>query len=99
MPKIPLGLRKRPRHDIHSSDFNILFFGNFVDLDYPAFVAEMEGILNDPSQVYEAQLREIYTLGTFLAKKKFRFVRLAYLSFITGLLVSGLVMLFIVLLT
>jgi hypothetical protein len=30
-------------------------------------------------------VREIYLLGTFLAKKKYRFLRLGYLAFITGL--------------
>ncbi len=38
-------------------------------------------------------VRELYTLGMFLATKKYRFVRLAYMSFIVGLLISGLVLL------
>lgn len=48
----------------------------------------MEEVMNDPSRVYGAQVREIYLLGTFLAKKKYRFLRLGYLSFITGLFAS-----------
>jgi hypothetical protein len=31
-------------------------------------------------------VRELYTLGTFLARKKYRFLRLAYLAFLAGLL-------------
>lgn len=38
---------------------------------------------------YRAQVRKLYTLGIFLATKKYRFVRLAYMSFISGLFVSG----------
>jgi hypothetical protein len=35
------------------------------------------------------QVREIYTLGTLLAKKKYRFLRLAYIAFITGAFASA----------
>jgi len=35
----------------------------------------------------------VYTLGVFLARKKYRFVRLAYLTFIAGMFVSGVVLL------
>lgn len=69
--------------------FNLLFFGDFVRMPYGEFEEAMQKLLNDPSQLYEAQVREIYALGTFLAKKKYRFLRLAYLTFLTGLLASA----------
>jgi hypothetical protein len=69
--------------------FNLLFFGDFVRMPYADFEKSMEEILNDPSRAYEAQVREIYTLGLFLATKKYRFLRLAYLTFLSGLLASG----------
>jgi hypothetical protein len=62
-------------------------------LSYEQFEAEMERVLNDPSQVYQVQVREIYTLGVFLAQKKYRFLRLAYTSFIVGLFASFLTLL------
>jgi hypothetical protein len=87
MPKVPIG-----RHaDIKSPTFNILFFGDFAHLNYAEYESAMETIMNNPSQTYEAQVREVYTLGVYLAKKKYRFVRLAYLSFITGFLSGGVV--------
>jgi hypothetical protein len=52
----------------------------------------MQQMMNDPSKVYEWQVREVYTLGLYLANQKYRFVRLAYLTFITGLVVSGAVL-------
>jgi len=52
----------------------------------------MEEMLNDHSKTYEAQVREIYTLGVFLAQTKYRYLRLAYLVFVTGLFTSGLVL-------
>jgi hypothetical protein len=92
MPKFPLS-RKNPRPDPHSPQFNLLFFGDFIRLDYPEFEAAMEEMMSDPNRTYEAQTRELYTLGTFLARKKYRFLRLAYLAFISGLFASFLFML------
>ena len=55
---------------------------------YEQFEAEMEKVINSPSAVYQAQVREIYTLGLFLAHKKYRYLRLAYATSISGLFAS-----------
>lgn len=70
---------------------NLLFFDDFTRMSYDEFDHAMEETLNDPSRAYEAQVREIYTLGQYLARKKYRYVRYAYFSFVAGLLVSGVV--------
>lgn len=87
MPK--LDFKWRP--DLERPNCNLLFFGSFMNLNYEEFAAAMEQIMSDPARTYEAQVREIYELGIFLGHKKYRFVRLAYLTFITGLLLAGLV--------
>ena len=94
MPKLPF--RTHPQHVASAAKapgFNLLFFGDFTQLDYPEFEAEMEAMLNDPSRAYEVQVREIYTLGTFLAGTKYRYLRLAYVTFITGFFASVLTLL------
>ena len=68
---------------------NILFFGTFVNLDYPRYLALMEEMMNDASKTYEAQVHEIYTLGCYLAAKKYRYLRYAYMCFLSGLFASG----------
>ena len=83
MPKVPV---------VSNPRFNLLFFGDFANLSYEEYLRTMEAVMNDPNRVYEAQVREVYTLGCFLARKKYRYVRLAYALFITGLFVSGLVL-------
>ena len=94
MPKLPFWAGKNKTvPDAKSSHFNLLFFGDFSGMDYPHFVAEMETALNDPSRVYELQVREIYILGSFLAHTKYRYLRLAYTTFISGLLASVLALL------
>ena len=72
--------------------FNLLFFGNFVAMSYQQFETAMEETLNDPSRTYEVQVREIYTLGVFLAAKKYRFLRMAYFAFVLGLFGSALML-------
>ncbi|HEY4245658.1 MAG TPA: Pycsar system effector family protein [Lacunisphaera sp.] len=90
MPKLPFWSRKKTAAapDAKSSHFNLLFFGDFSGMDYSHFVAEMEAAMNEPSRVYELQVREIYILGNFLAHTKYRYLRLAYFTFICGLLTS-----------
>jgi len=92
MPGPPLRGPKGAPRNVHHPKFNLLFFGSFVALDYQQFEAAMEEILNDPSKNYEAQTREIYTLGVFLAEKKYRYLRYAYLAFVIGLLASVLIL-------
>lgn len=88
MPKVPIvGVGHA---DVDDRNFNLFFFGDFVRMDYDAFRDAMEGVMNDPSRTYEMQVREVYTLGRFLAQRKYRYLRLAYLSFIFGLAISGL---------
>lgn len=84
MPKIPLTQNDQPAPNVRSPQFNLLFFGDFTRLPYSEFETAMEEVLNDPGRVYEAQTREIYLLGIFLARTKYRFLRLAYLPFIAG---------------
>jgi len=91
MPKGHFGKRGKNEPDVKSPFFNILFFGNFVYMDYGVYLREMEEMMNDPSRTYEAQLREIYTSGQYLSTQKFRYIRLAYMSFIAGICTSALV--------
>ncbi len=86
MPKLPPAGQSAP--DIHNPQFNLLFFGDFTRLSQQQFESAMEEVMSDHSRTYGTQVREIYLLGTFLAKKKYRFLRLGYLSFIIGLFAS-----------
>jgi hypothetical protein len=78
--------------DMRHPNFNLLFFGSFARLEYGQFEAAMEEMMNDPSKAYEVQVREVYTLGMFLARKKYRLLRYAYFAFTTGLLVAGIIL-------
>jgi hypothetical protein len=57
-------------------------------MDYPDFEDAMEEVMNNHNQTYEIQIREIYIMGRHLERSKYRFVRLSYQSFITGIIFS-----------
>ncbi len=86
MPKLTLGVRP----DLSNPHNNLLFFGVFANLEYDEWVAEMNPLLQDPTRAYEAMLREIYEMGVYLGRKKYRFIRIAYTSFLMGLVLSTL---------
>ena len=87
MPKVPVVASGAA--DVSDARFNLFFFGDFVRMDYAAFHDAMEAVMNDPSRTYEMQVREVYTLGRFLAERKYRYLRLAYLAFLAGLVASA----------
>ena len=94
MPKLPLMYKPGNKPNIKGPFFNLLFFGSFVRLSLDEFMESMEEVMNDPSQTYEAMAKEVYTLGVFLAHKKYRFIRLSYLAFIFGVFASVMVLIF-----
>ena len=86
MPKLRLRRRKAKPRETSDPGFNLLFFGDFIELSYPRYKAEMEKVLQDDGATYEVQVREVYTMGRYLAKEKYRWVTYAYLAFIAGIL-------------
>ena len=85
MPKLDFDFQP----NIDEPNCNVLFFGNFMNLDYEGFSEIMANVMESPEKVYEAQIREVYELGVYLGHQKYRYVRLAYLTFLSGLLSSG----------
>ncbi|MBN1828291.1 MAG: hypothetical protein JW884_03985 [Deltaproteobacteria bacterium] len=92
MPKTPLTIKRSGPCDTSHPFFNLLYFGNFVYLSHEEFEKAMEDVMNDTDKAYATMIKEIYTLGCFLAMKKYRYLRLAYLSFIAGFVSSGIVL-------
>jgi hypothetical protein len=83
MPK--LSFTRPPAADSSSPTFNPLFFADFVSMDYPSYVRQMEQVFANPDQAYESMVREVYLMGQYLANRKYRFLGYAYLSFLSGI--------------
>jgi len=80
-----------PRHDSSVTGFNPLFFGTFARMTPEGFMEEMRGIIESDDQVYRAMAIDIYQMGVMLHRKKYRYLRLSYSIFLSGLLVTPLV--------
>lgn len=96
MPRISVPPKAGSLKPAADPQANPLFFGTFVHMSYEEFCDTMEHALNNTDESVEYMVREIYTLGVFLAKRKYRYLRWAYLTFLVGLLASGFVQAFCV---
>ena len=70
-------------------NFNLLFFGHFAELPRERYLRELARLLEPDGSPYAAVANDIYSLGTYLAHHKYRYLRLSYLSFLTGFIVAS----------
>ncbi len=73
------------------SAFNVLFFGHFAELDQDRFLREIAQRMRSDAAVYAAQCHDLYSLGVYLARHKYRYLRLSYLFFLSGFVAALLV--------
>ncbi len=81
----------RKKHSVRDADYSPLFFGNYGDVPYDEYAKDFERIMNDSDATYEIMVKDIYYAGKYLLQIKYRYIRLAYLYFFTGLIVSTLI--------
>ncbi|MBB5209011.1 Pycsar system effector family protein [Chiayiivirga flava] len=67
--------------------FNVLFFGHFTSLDRDRFVRELADAMA-PGRAYETVAKDVYGIGLYLARHKYPYLRLSYLFFLSGFLLS-----------
>ena len=78
----------RKKHSIHDPDYSPLFFGNYGDVPYADYIKNFEEIMNDSDQTYEIMVKDIYFAGKYLIQTKYKYIRLAYIFFFIGLIIS-----------
>ena len=72
---------------------NLLFFGNFSRMGEDAFVDAVKAKLHADDDLLEAMLRDIHQNGSILASRKYRYLALAYRTFVVGLTLTLIVFL------
>ena len=77
--------------DLLPGHFNLLFFGHFAELSRERFLREVAAIMKPDGTVYDTMARDLFALGYYLAHYKYRYLRLAYLFFLTGFVMASLV--------
>ena len=71
------------QQDIQKINRNVIFFGNFVDLELEEYEEAVDAMLRDGELLYGNMTRDIYYLGKVL-DKKYRFLTVAYNTFMVG---------------
>jgi Family of unknown function (DUF5706) len=71
------------------SNFNLLFFGHFAELPREKYLAEIARTMKPDGSIYAAMANDIYSLGSYLAHHKYRYLRGSYLCFLTGFLLAS----------
>ena len=66
------------------SGFNLLFFGHFTQISEDEYVDEVGKVITDYDAIMEKRSRDIYGIGAYLHRTKYRYLRVAYLSFLAG---------------
>jgi hypothetical protein len=67
---------------------NILFFGHFANMSEDDYMEELRGVLTTDAALYEVAIRDIHSLGVYLYKKKYRFLRFAYVAMLSGFIIA-----------
>lgn len=73
--------------DIRNKKTNLLFFGNFHQMQLPDYQWGMSQMMRDKEYLYNTMIMDIYFLGVVLARK-YRYLRIAYTVFMVGLIIT-----------
>lgn len=84
-PSIPDGTYSQADFDL--KQVNLLFFGNFYKMPLSEYTTGMMKIMDDKDFLYNTLIRDVYGQGAVLGKK-YRLLRIAYNTFMYGLIAS-----------
>jgi hypothetical protein len=66
------------------AQFNLLFFGHFAELPKERFLEEVADALKADGSVYRTMASDLYSMGYYLSRHKYFYLRLSYLFFLGG---------------
>lgn len=75
------------KEDIKEKKANLLFFGNFYNMDLSNFEWGMNEMMNDKNYLYDNMIKDFYFLGQVLGKK-YKQLRFCYTIFMYGIIIS-----------
>ncbi len=84
-PKITSG--KFTQEEIKSKKTNLLFFGNFFNMQLPDFEWGMKEMMSDKDYLYGSMIKDFYFLGQAVGKK-YKYLRVCYTFFMFGLIAA-----------
>jgi hypothetical protein len=84
-PKISSG--KFTKEDIHNQKVNLLFFGNFYNMDAEEYEWGIKEMMKDSNYLYSSMIKDQYSLGRVIGRK-YKLLRIAYTVFMIGIIIS-----------
>lgn len=84
-PNISSG--KFTEHDIKQKSVNLLFFGNFYNMELDEYDWALREMMKDDDYLYSTMIKDQYALGKVLAKK-YKLIRLSFNFFMYGLIAT-----------
>ena len=85
-PKFSSG--KFTEEDIHNKKVNLLFFGNFYNMEMDDYEWAVKEMMADQNYLYSSMIRDQYSLGKVISQK-YKLLRTAYTIFMIGLILSS----------
>jgi len=73
--------------DIEEKKVNLLFFGNFYNMELNDFSSGMWKMMNDKEYLYGSMIKDLFFLGKVLGRK-YKYINICYSVFLIGLIVS-----------
>ncbi len=90
-PNISSG--KFTEEDIKQNKVNLLFFGNFYNMELEEYEWAIGELMKNDNNLYGTMIKDQYALGKVLAKK-YKLLRVAYSVFMFGIIISVLAFVF-----
>lgn len=81
------------KEDIKSNKVNLLFFGNFYNMNLADYEWALGELMKNDEHLYSTMIKDQYSLGKVLARK-YKLLRIAYNVFMFGIIISVLVFVF-----
>ena len=75
------------KDEVINKKVNIVFFGKFHKMKLDDFEWAMDEVMNDKAYLYSSLTKDLYALGTVLARK-YKILRFTYVFFMVGMVIS-----------
>ncbi|OBW40516.1 hypothetical protein AB670_03140 [Chryseobacterium sp. MOF25P] len=73
--------------DIKDRKVNLLFFGNFHQMEFNHYLTSMHDLIKDRDYIYDSMVKDLYYLGKVL-DRKYKLLSITYKIFMAGIVIS-----------
>ncbi|MBD3903573.1 DUF5706 domain-containing protein [Chryseobacterium sp. Ch-15] len=73
--------------DIKDRKVNLLFFGNFHQMEFNHYLSSMHDLIKDRDYIYDSMVKDLYNLGKVL-DRKYKLLSVTYQIFMAGIIIS-----------